>query len=54
MNRYLSRKEKELFTRLDALLAVEADVIKLYSDIPSTDKEFLRCLVWAIHGSIKR
>ena len=44
MNRYLSRKEKELFTRLDALLAVEADVIKLYSDIPSTDKEFLRCL----------
>jgi hypothetical protein len=44
MNTYLSKKEKELFTRLDALLAVSEDVIKLYEKVPSTDKEFMRFL----------
>ena len=44
MNTYLSRKEKELFTRLDALLAVAEDVIELYEKVPSTDKTFMKCL----------
>ena len=44
MNTYLSRKEKELFTRLDALLAVAEDVIELYEKVPSTDKNFMKCI----------
>lgn len=44
MNTYMSRKEKELFTQLDALLAVSDNVLNLYKDVPSTDKEFLKCL----------
>jgi hypothetical protein len=42
MNTYLSRSEKELFTRLDVLLGEAGEIIKKYEKSTNTDKDFMK------------
>ncbi len=44
MNTYLGRREKELFTRLDALLGTAIEVRDMYEKTKGLDKNFMKAL----------
>jgi hypothetical protein len=58
MNTYLGRSEKELFTRLDALLGTAMEIKEKYEKTKGPDKEFMKALrmgiTWLDKALIRR